>query len=113
MVACGDPNRRSPDLPWPAVRPLFAELQVDDEGNLWIRSFPDAASGRAHLYDYGPESPAESWWVIDSTGRWLGSVAMPRGVQVKAIQARRILGIARDADDVEEVRVYRIPGNRR
>ncbi len=96
----------SADLPWPDARPLFAELQVDDDGNIWVRSFPNAPSGRARPHVPGPENPAESWWVIDTTGRWLGSVTMPRGLQVKSIQARRILGIARDADGVEEVRVY-------
>lgn len=102
---------RSADLPWPAVRPLFAELLVDDEGNVWVRSFPDAPSGRARLHVPGPESPAESWWVIDSTGRWLGSVTMPRGLQVKGIQVRRILGVLRDTDGVEQVHVHRVIGN--
>lgn len=95
-------------LRWPDVKPLFAELQADDEGNLWVRPFPPSPSGMLSSYHPGPESPPEEWTVIDSTGRWLGAVQIPGGVEVKAIQARRILGIARDADDVEEVRVYRI-----
>lgn len=95
-------------LRWPGAKPLFAELQADDEGNLWVRPFPPTSSGRLSSYHPGPESPPEEWTVIDSTGRWLGAVRIPGGVEVKAIQARRILGIARDADDVEEVRIYRI-----
>lgn len=98
----------SAELRWPDAKPLFSELRSDDEGNLWVRPFPPSPSGRLSSYRPGPESPAEEWTVIDSAGRWLGAVQIPGGVEVKAIQARRILGVVRDADDVEEVHVYRI-----
>ncbi len=92
----------------PTHKPLFSRVLADDEQTLWIREYPVSAAGRPWLRRPREGDPPEEWTVIDSTGRWLGVVRIPGGVEVKAIQARRILGIARDADDVEEVRVYRI-----
>lgn len=71
-------------------------FRLDPEHNMWLRGFepdPDAAS---------------HWFVIDSRGKWLGSVETPPRFEVNEIGADYLLGIWRDASDVQHVRMYRI-----
>lgn len=48
------------------------------------------------------------WDVFDSTGRWLCTVTMPAGFTPLDIGNDDVAGLARDADDVEYVRLYRL-----
>ena len=46
--------------------------------------------------------------VIDASGRFLGSVALPPKFTLFQVGADLILGRARDADDVEQVQLFRL-----
>ena len=78
----------------PPTRPAFGDLLVDDAGNLW-----------AAEYARWPRFPRH-WTVLDPTGRWLGTVAMPDGFRPLHAGTDRVLGVWRDTMDVERVRVY-------
>lgn len=83
----------------PATLPTTYEIQVDETGALWLRD------------DVGPvlrDSIPPRWTVLDRDGRWLGSVTTPRGVVVHQITKDRIVGVWRDPNDVEQVRIYRL-----
>lgn len=83
----------------PATLPTTYEIQVDATGALWLRD------------DVGPvlrDSIPPRWTVLDHDGRWLGTVTTPRGVVVHQITKDRIVGVWRDPNDVEQVRVYRL-----
>ena len=82
----------------PATLPPADQLVIDATGAIWLRD------------DVGPvlrDSIPQRWTVLDSTGAWLGSVTMPRRLEVHQITTDRVVGVWRDENDVEYVRVYR------
>ena len=64
---------------------------------------PDLGDGRGFLFAQ----------LKDPSGRWLGQVEMPLGLDVRAIQHRSVIGVQRDDLDVESIRFFpiRIPGD--
>lgn len=83
----------------PATLPTADQLVVDEVGALWLRD------------DVGPvlrDSISQRWTVLDSAGTWLGQVTLPRRLEVHQITADRIIGVWKDENDVEYVRVYRL-----
>lgn len=87
------------DIGFPTVLPPFDAVLRDDTGAIWLRN------------DVGPvlrDSIPRSWTVLDATGRWLGEVTMPRRVEVQQITSDRVLGVWRDEDGVEHLRLYRL-----
>lgn len=87
------------DLGFPTVLPPFDAILRDATGATWLRN------------DVGPvlrDSIPRSWTVLDPEGRWLGEVTMPLRVEVQQITADRVLGVWRDADGVEHLRLYRL-----
>lgn len=100
----------------PSRKPFFIDALPDDEGNLWIRTYPSHIAGRPDLfgrdvplrYTPPPANEPERWEVFDSTGRWLGEVQTPPNLAVRAIARDMVLGVWKDSLDVEHVRGYRI-----
>ena len=81
-------------MPIPETMPPYGAIQADDEGNLWV--------GAWAMY---PETAA-TWDVFDTTGAWLGTVAVPAGFGPWDIGEDWILGVEKDELDVEHVVVY-------
>ena len=76
---------------WPAARGLLA----DPEGRLWI----------------GLNSPAgepREWAAFTDRGRYLGSVFLPRRMELHAVRGQHLYGVEKDADDVPHVVIYRM-----
>lgn len=82
--------------PYPSTMPAYERVLGDAEGNLWVLDY----SVRA-----GQES---SWDVFDPRGRWLGTVRTPARFRVEQIGTNWILGVWRDAEDAERVRMYEV-----
>jgi hypothetical protein len=81
----------------PERLPAFERLLVDDDAaNLWVQrtAWPGSV-------------PAE-WDVFDAEGQMLGTVQMPAGFRATQIGADFVLGVWRDEDGVEYVRMYRL-----
>lgn len=85
--------------------PLLRSLRFDTEGNLWVEPF--------HML--GAEPPSHQVFAPDGT--WLGSVALPSGLDRGfnpdmapglRIGADYVLGVWRDEMDVQRVRLYRL-----
>lgn len=59
-----------------------------------------------------PEKPGDTaqaaWTVLSPSGRVLGTVHVPRGLNVRQIGGDWLLGVAVDSDEVEHVRLYRL-----
>jgi hypothetical protein len=66
----------------------------DALGNLWVREY-------TRLSD-----PSSRWTVFDHEGYWFGTVRLPDGFAPFDIGNDYVLGVWRDADDVEHVRMY-------
>lgn len=76
---------------WPAARGLLA----DAEGRLWVGLHTPAGEPR-------------EWAVFTDRGRYLGSVFVPRAVELHAVRGQRLYGVEKDADDVPHVVIYRM-----
>lgn len=95
------PQERRPGLrnelesmPFPDSRPAFGGLLGDEDGNLWVADWvlmPQVA---------------ESWTVLDSSGRWLGSVEAPPRFAPMHIGSDWVLGVEWDEMDLEFVALY-------
>lgn len=81
------------DLPLPPTRPAYGPLLPTPSGGLWVGS--DALPG---------QSPS-SWEIFDAGGTWIATVRPPDGFHPLSIGDGWIVGVTRDAFDVEEVEV--------
>lgn len=85
-------------MPIPKTLPPYAGLTTDRDGRLWLREFRLPAE----------QARGELWTVFDRDGRMLGTVATPGGLRVTEIGADYVLGVWKDEDDVEHVRLHRL-----
>ena len=91
-------QRQFESTPFPDALPSFSQLRTDALGNLWAEAYPSSDMGndsRDHL-------------VIDSTGVFLGTVTMPKGLWVTQIGADYVLGIWKDENEVDFIRLYEL-----
>ena len=80
--------------PYPAYVPIYQDIRIDTEGLVW-----------AELYRL-PTERERHWRVFGAGGEWLGDVTVPTNLDVQDIGNNYILGVARDAFDVEYVHLY-------
>jgi len=76
--------------------PAFDRVLVDDVELLWAR-----------VYQIDPRRE-QTWIVFGDSGRPLGRVRIPGGVDVRWIGERAVLGVVTDQFDVEYVHRYRL-----
>ena len=82
------------EMPYPATHPAYSGFTLDREGNLWVQD-----------HDI-PGDNTRRYQVFDTTGQWLGTVAMPERVEPTDIGPDYVLGVWRDDDEIEYVRLY-------
>jgi len=85
---------RAEQAKYPATLPFFAALLSDPDGNVWA----EEASP--------PTQKAKRFDVVDSTGRWLGTVEFPADFRPTFIASDAVYGVWKDDEDVEHVRGY-------
>jgi hypothetical protein len=90
-----------------ATLPSTAEILVDADGNVWVRESYVADYFARGGWGQVPDS-ATRWSIFNALGRWLGDMTMPARFRALQITRDAVLGLARDDDDVEHVRLYRI-----
>lgn len=84
------------DAPYPDVLPHYDDLLVDRDGRLWVR-------------DYVVDLDAPTRYVVFAPdGRVVATAELPARFRVEHIAEDRVLGVWRDAFDVERVRAYRL-----
>lgn len=81
----------------PGPMPDYGGLIADPHGNVWIASYlaPRVNSPRRY-------------YVVSPQGEWVGWAEMPEGLRVLAIGANHVLGVERNALDVQAVTLYRL-----
>lgn len=92
----------------PSHKPLFGELKVDDEGNVWLRRFPSESLG---MYDGAAPMeppPNERWILLGEDGWWLGGIEMPDRFELHSIARGVVYGVHRDSLGIETATAYRI-----
>ena len=82
------------DMPLPETFPAYSGIVVSVEDYLWMRE-----------YDL-PGNEANNWSVFDAEGTLLGTLGLPPRFRPLDIGPDYILGVWRDEDDVEHVRMY-------
>jgi hypothetical protein len=89
------------------VAPAFVRLVADRADNLWVREghIEDAPSDGLM---YGLPIVPSVWSVFDRDGVWLSDVTMPAGFRPLEIGGDYVLGLYRDDDGIETVRLYRL-----
>lgn len=83
------------NLPVAKTQPAFGSLAVDREGNIWVQ-------------DYQVAGEAWTYQVLSGDGIWLGGVRLPDTLEPLDIGDDYVLGLWRDGDDVEHVRLHRL-----
>ena len=83
-------------IPVPATFPAYEKVEIDEEGNVWVHEF--TKPGDAHA----------TWAVFDSTGILLGRLTAPPRFEPHDIGPDYVLGVWRDAADVEHVQLYEL-----
>jgi hypothetical protein len=81
-------------ISFPKTLPAFTALKLEPNGRVWVR-------------EYGDTAQVQHWDSFDRSGRLLGAVDFPAGIEVLEVGADYVLGRFRDQDDVESVRLYR------
>lgn len=81
------------DVELPPSLPAYSELQIDDEGRVWVRAF-----------SMDPLA-SQVWTVLDESGA-VGTVTLPPRFALRTISRDRAYGVHRDDFDVESVRVH-------
>jgi hypothetical protein len=82
--------------PKPETRPAFGRFVADRAGYVWVAPWRPV------------EGPTVPWLIADPAGPILGTVALPAGFRPTDIGADYVLGVTRDALDVERVRMYEL-----
>jgi len=82
------------DIPFPETMPLFSELRVDAEGNLWVEEYRR------------PGDRQPRWTIFDSTGQMLGTIEISERFTIFEIGKDYVLGRWTDNFDIEFVRLY-------
>ncbi len=90
-------RRRVDELEYPDTKPAYGTVLVDQVGNIWVAE-----------YEMRREDRRAMWTVLDSVGRMLGNVSMPKGGVIFEIGNDYVLGVWRTEMDVEQVKKYRI-----
>jgi hypothetical protein len=96
----------------PGRKPAYARLIWDPSGYLWVREYQDVVGWLRSGWELDQDGDPESWWIFDSNGRWLGSVAVPARLRILGIQNDLLFAIALDANDVERLQLHRIERGR-
>ena len=91
-------------MPIPTTMPAFG--RPASERVPWIVSDP---AGGFWVVEYsGPANMSERWSAFDHNGRFLGTLLLPEGFALYEVGEDYVLGVWRDADDVEHVRMYEL-----
>ena len=80
------------DLEGPATRPAYRSLLLEPSGALWVE-------------DTGSATGEVRWQLFRARGRWLGPIDVPDRFTPTQVMEGRVVGIWRDALDVEHVQI--------
>ena len=83
-----------PDMRYPDVLPSIFSMQVDKDGNLWVRRY------------FLASDPEHEWWIYEPNGRLEATLKHPSQFRLTEIGSDYVLGLWRDQNDVQTIRRY-------
>jgi hypothetical protein len=87
-------RREVQSMPLPPAFPAYDQMQIDPDGNLWVRRFSR------------PGDEEGAWWVFDPEGFLLGEVVDVAGLTVVEVGRDYVLGIHEDPLGVERIQLH-------
>jgi hypothetical protein len=81
-------------IEWARIPPTYRSLEVDGADRLWVELYPNA-TGR-------------KWWVFDGGRKFVGAVAVPTRLEIRAFSGDGVLATVTDDDGVEHWGFYTI-----
>lgn len=84
------------EAPFPETSPLFGDMAVDPDGNVWVQAHPR------------PGQETTPWAVLGRDGRILGEIALPSALKVYEVGRDYVLALRHDDLDVEHVELYAV-----
>lgn len=97
----------------PDSLPALRSFTLDSEGNFWIEEYEDPRSPSSKEWPMSLPPGRSERTVLDSRGRWLGTVQTPDGLRIEEIGGDYVLGVWKDDLEVEYVHVHRLVKSRR
>ncbi len=85
-------------LPVPTEKPGYQRMIVDADGNVWAGEYLGLAR----------RDEPQKWYVVHSSGVWLGVVDTPARFELMRVGADEMFGVRRDVSDVEHPQVLRL-----
>jgi hypothetical protein len=88
------------EMPPPTSRPAYADLLVDELGNVWLGDYPWTGPG-----GYPPRTSSQ-WTVFDRRGRMLGRIEIPDGLQLLEVGEGYVLALRWERTGAQSVVMY-------
>ena len=88
-------RRAIEESPFPDTMPAYSDVHMDEQGHLWVSEYLAP----------GEEGPA-NWFIFASSGQFLGTLELPRGLTIYQVGNDFILGVSQNGFGVEEVHLY-------
>lgn len=87
-----------------SIYPAFSQLLLARTGELWVRAF-EVEDG-VNTSRMRSNTVPSRWSIYDLTGRWVADCVLPARFAPMDIGAGYVLGVSKDADDIERVTMY-------
>ncbi|HEV2146821.1 MAG TPA: 6-bladed beta-propeller [Longimicrobiaceae bacterium] len=101
----------------PSTKPAFKDFLVDGQGRVWVNVVTSddmqvsSAEGLRYvaMADGAPARDGSPWWVIDSDGKRVATVAFPENATLHLIRDDEAFGVETDDLGVQTIVRYRLP----
>lgn len=96
------------DYPIPPTAPLFVSILASDDGDVWIREYPQVSDGFGLSLD-GASAEPDRVLVFGRDGGLREIIAVPSEVRIHQVRGRRLLTSRIDEMGVPVVEIYDLP----
>ena len=101
----------SPQVEAPSHFPAITAVRAGPDGTIWVQQMGPVESidpMAINAPDRADFLGGATWHVLDSTGRFLGAIELPRRFRIFRVKDRTLYGAARDDNGVERVLRLRV-----
>ena len=95
----------------PSHFPAITAVRAGPDGTIWVQQMGPVESidpMAINAPDRADFLGGATWHVLDSTGRFLGAIELPRRFRIFRVKDRTLYGAARDDNGVERVLRLRV-----
>jgi hypothetical protein len=89
----------------PESRPSVSRMLSHDGEFLWLRPYPSGTDGLG-INALLPAPERERWTILDARGGTVARIDVPSAFNITQVRRKEVVGIWKDSEGVETVRVY-------